>query len=189
MPSSSDKTCTLFASLVLQIYEKGFIRKSIRPKKDETFSERRRAFVPVLCCEWREAMKRRGSSSGESGKRSRGSAVWQNYSWHFSCEQGGARRKPGRRAEKVGSYSPKTGSKLRNAPRFYIVVLVASEARRVLAAKGCMQRRRLPNALRSTLAASARCVTSRRRSAPLVTKKRRRSARSVRFFTPKMDFE
>ena len=117
---------------MLQIYEKGFIRKSIRPKKDETFSERRRAFAPVLCCERREAAKRRGSSSGESGKRSSGSAVWQNRSGHFSWEQGGARRKPGRRAEKVGSYSPKMGSKLRNAPRFYIVVLVASDARRAL---------------------------------------------------------
>jgi len=120
---------------VLQIYEKGFIRKSIRPKKDETFSERRMPFVPVLCCERREAMKRRGSSSGKSGKRSRGSAVWQNRSGRFSWEQGGVRRKPGRRAEKVGSYSPKPGSKLRKAPRFYIVVLVASDARRVLRRK------------------------------------------------------
>ena len=117
---------------MLQNYEKGFIRKSIRPKKDETFSERRRAFAPVLCCERREAAKRRGSSSGESGKRSSGSAVWQNRSGHFSWEQGGARRKPGRRAEKVGSYSPKMGSKLRKAPRFYIVVPVASDARRAL---------------------------------------------------------
>ena len=120
---------------MLQIYEKGFIRKSIRPKKDKTFSERRRAFAPVLCCERREAAKRRGSSSGESGKRSRGNAVWQNYFGHFSCEQEGARRKPGRRAEKVGSYSPKMGSKLRKAPRFYIVVLVTSDARRVLRRK------------------------------------------------------
>lgn len=117
---------------MLQIYEKGFIRKSIRPKKDETFSERRRAFAPVLCCERREAAKRRGSSSGESGKRSSGSAVWQNRSGRFSWEQGGARRKPGRRAEKVGSYSPKMGSKLRKAPRFYIVVPVASDVRRAL---------------------------------------------------------
>jgi len=118
--------------LVLQIYEKGFIRKSIRPKKDETFSERRRAFAPVLCCERREAAKRRGSSSGESGKRSSGSAVWQNRSGRFSWEQGGARRKPGRRAEKVGNYSPKPGSKLRKAPRFYIVVPEISDARRAL---------------------------------------------------------
>lgn len=143
----------------------------------------------MLCCERREAMKRRGSSSGKSGKRSRGSVVWQNHSGRFSCEQGGARRKPESCAEKVGSYSPKTGSKLRNAPHFYIVVPEASDARRVLAAKGCMQRRRPPCALRSILAASACCASSRRRSAPLVMKKRRRSARSVRFFTPKMDFE
>jgi hypothetical protein len=121
--------------LVLQIYEKGFIRKSIRPKKDETFSERRRAFVPVLCCERREAAKRRGSSSGKSGKRSRGSVVWQNRSGRFSCEQGGARRKPESCAEKVGSYFPKMGSKLRNAPRFYIVVPEASDARRALRRK------------------------------------------------------
>lgn len=114
---------------MLQIYEKGFIRKSIRPKKDETFSEWRRAFAPVLRCERREAAKRRGSSSGESGKRSSGSAVWQNRSGRFSWEQGGAHRKPERRDEKVGSYSPKMGSKLRKAPRFYIVVPVASDAR------------------------------------------------------------
>jgi hypothetical protein len=121
--------------LVLQIYEKGFIRKSIRPKKDETFSERRMPFVPVLCCERREAMKRRGSSSGKSVNRSRGSAVWQNRSGHFSCEQGGVRRKPESCAGKVGSYSPKIGSKLRNAPRFYIVVPETSDARRVLRRK------------------------------------------------------
>ena len=174
---------------MLQIYEKGFIRKSIRPKKDETFSERRRAFAPVLCCERREAAKRRGSSSGESGKRSRGNAVWQNYFGHFSCEQEGARRKPGRRAEKVGSYSPKTGSKLRKAPRFYIVVPEASDEGARCATQGSMCRRRPPSALRSTLAASACCVTSRKGSTPFVTKKRRRSAWSVRFFTPKMDFE
>jgi hypothetical protein len=118
--------------LVLQIYEKGFIRKSIRPKKDETFSERRRAFAPVLCCERQEAAKRRDSSSGESGKRSSGSAVWQNRSGRFSCEQGGAHWKSASRAGKVGSYSPKMGSKLRKAPRFYIVVPVASDARRAL---------------------------------------------------------
>lgn len=174
---------------MLQIYEKGFIRKSIRPKKDETFSERRRAFAPVLCCERREAAKRRGSSSGESGKRSSGSAVWQNRSGRFSWEQGGARRKPGRRAEKVGSYFPKMGSKLRKAPRFYIVVPEASDEGARCTAQDGMCRRRSPNALRSTLAASARCVTSRKGSTPLVTKKGRRSARSVRFFTPKMDFE
>ena len=117
---------------MLQIYEKGFIRKSIRPKKDETFSERRSAFVPVLCCERREAEKQRGRSSGKSVNRSRGSAVWQNRSGRFSWEQGGARRKPGRRAEKGGSYFPKKGSKLRKAPRFYIVVPEISNARRAL---------------------------------------------------------
>ena len=35
----------------------------------------------------------------------------------------------------MGSYSPKMGSKLRKAPRFYIVVLVTSDARRVLRRK------------------------------------------------------
>ena len=32
----------------------------------------------------------------------------------------------------MGSYSPKMGSKLRKAPRFYIVVPVASDVRRAL---------------------------------------------------------
>jgi len=143
---------------VLQIYEKGFIRKSIRPKKDETFSERRMPFVPVLCCERREAMKRRGSSSGKSVNRSRGSAVWQNRSGRFSCEQGGVRRKPGRRAEKVGSYFPKTGSKLRNAPRFYIVVPEASDARRALH----RTRRHVPAQIAQCLAFNPRSIRALR---------------------------
>ena len=153
MPSSSGKTCTLFASLVLQIYEKGFIRKSIRPKKDETFSERRRAFAPVLCCERREAAKRRGSSLGESGKQSSESAVWQNRSGRFSWEQGGAHWKPGRRAGKVGSYFPKMGSKLRKAPRFFVVP-VASDARCALH----RTRRHVPAQIAQCLAFNPRSI-------------------------------
>ena len=143
---------------MLQIYEKGFIRKSIRPKKDETFSERRRAFVPVLCCERREAAKRRGCSSGESGKRSSGSAVWQNRSGRFSWEQGDSRRKPGNRAEKVGSYSPKMGSKLRKAPRFYFVVPVASDVRRALR----RTRRHVPAQITLCLAFNPRSIRALR---------------------------
>ena len=58
----------------------------------------------------------------------------------------------------MGSYSPKTGSKLRKAPRFYIVVLVASEAKRVLRRK----RLHVPTLIAQFLAFSPRSIRALR---------------------------
>jgi len=49
LSSSSGKTYALFASLVLQIYEKGFIRKSILAKKMKKLFSLSSAWKLLFC--------------------------------------------------------------------------------------------------------------------------------------------
>ena len=168
---------------------KRFYSQKHSPQKDETFRKGEGPLPP--CC---VANGEKQRSGGAVRRVNRGS---DRAEAPFGRTVPGAFR--GSKEARVGNRGgvPKKWGTIprnrgANCEKLRVFILCARDKRCKGARcteQGGMYRRRPPNALRSTLAASACCVTSRKGSAPHVTKKRRRSARSVRFFTPKMDFE